>query len=353
MILINRKAVVAYAVIACAAALPAQQGLATAEMAQTPEMKLRSMIMVPEKKHSDADFAYNMLQAMFDKAKATNPSLTPRAFVLAFHDKAVAGNVDAGYYYGAARMAGFGIGYGPDKEVEGYIGAAAKAGKLEAIRDYAVLTFKGAGVKEDAAAAYQLAKKAADGGLASGMTLAAEFLQAGVGVKEDAIEAALLFKKGAEAGDMIGAYNMGELLSQANPTTAMRYFMADAASGDDRGMLAYGMAQVRGKGTTQNEEEGVRLVQAAAQKGNPTAQRLIAIFYTNGSHGVKQDDTAGRLYMEAAATNDDSEAQIEFGLMNLDGDMGVPRNHDVGMEWMMKAAKQKNPRALEEMKKRM
>ncbi|CAN5453402.1 hypothetical protein BH09GEM1_BH09GEM1_43450 [soil metagenome] len=352
MILINRKAVVAYTVIACAAALPAQQVIATAEMAQTPEMKLRSMIMVPERKHSDNDFSWNMLQAMYDKAKATTPSLTPRAFVLAYHDKAVAGNVDAGYYYGAARMSGFGIGLGPDKEIDGYIGAAAKTGKLEALRDYAVITYI-KGTKGSDTAAYQLAKKAADAGLPSGMVLAAEFLQAGVGTREDAVEAALLFKKGADAGDMIGAFNMGELLSQTNPATAMQYFMAVAASGDDRGMLAYGMAQVRGKGTAQNEAEGVQLVQAAAQKGNPTAQYLTAVFYSNGSHGVKQDDTAGRLYMEAAATNGDSDAQIEFGLMNLDGDMGVPKNHDVGMEWMMKAAKQKNPRALEEMKKRM
>lgn len=348
-----RMAVVASALLACASTLPAQQVIATAEMAQTPDMQLRSMIMVPEKKHSDADFAWNMLQAMFDKAKATSPSLAPRAFVLALHDKAVAGNVDAGYYYGAARMAGFGIGFGPDKEIEGYIGAAAKAGKLEAIRDYAVLTFKGAGVKEDPTAAYLLAKKAADGGLPSGMTLAAEFLQAGVGVKADEVDAALLFQKAADAGDVIGAVNFGEMLNATDPAKAVPYFMRAAAAGDDRAMLAYGMAQVRGKGTAQNEAEGVKLVQAAAQKGNTTAQYLMAVFNTNGSHGVTQSDRMGRLYMEAAATNGDSDAQVEFGIMNLDGDMGVPKNHDAGMQWMMKAAKQNNPRAAEEMKKRM
>jgi TPR repeat protein len=185
------------------------------------------------------------------------------------------------------------------------------------------------------------------------MSLAAEFLQAGVGVKESDVDAALLFKKAADAGDIIAANNMGEILSETNPAGAMQYFMRVAASGDDRGMLAYGMGQIRGNGTAKNEAEGVQLVQAAAQAGNPTAQRLMGIFYTNGSHGVKQDDTAGRLYMEAAATNGDSDAQIDFGIMNLDGDMGIPKNHDVGMQWITKAAKQQNPRALEEMKKRM
>ena len=353
MILINRNAVVAYAFLLCTSVLSAQQAMATAVMAETPETKLRSIIVVPEKKHSDTDYAYNMLNAMYEKAKATNPSLTPRAFTLAFHDKAVAGNVDAGYYYGAARLTGFGIGYGPDKEVAGYIGAAAKAGKLEAIRDYSVLTFKGVGVTEDPKAAYQLAKKAADGGLPSGMALAAEFVQAGVGVEQSVVDAALLYKQAAVAGDVIAAYNMGLLLAESDTVPSVSYYRQAAAAGDDRGLLRYGMAQVYGRGVAKDEAEGVKLVQAAAALGNPTAQRLMGIFYINGTHGVTEDETAGRLYMESAAINGDSDAQVEFGIMNLDGDNGLPKNHDVGMEWMMKAAKQKNRRAAEELRKRM
>ena len=355
MILINRNAVVAYALIFCAAVLPAQQqaSVAAVTLAPLPDAKLRSMIIVPEKKHSDADYAQNMLQAMFDKAKAKTPSLTPRAFVIAFHDKAVAGDVDAGYYYGAARMAAFGIGQGPDKELEGYIGAAAKAGKLEAIRDYAVLTFLGVGVKADPAEAYLLAKKAADGGLRSGVSLAAEFLQAGVGVKQSLLDAALLFKKAAVAGDPIAAYNMGQILSETDTVPSMKYFRDAATAGDDRGLLEYGMGLVYGTGVAKDEAEGVKLVQGAALLGNPTAQRLMGVFYINGSHGVKQDDTAGRLYTESAAINGNSEAQIDFGLWNMDGELGLTKDHDVGFQWVMKAAKQKNPRAAEELRKRM
>ena len=356
MILINRNAVVAYALIASAVTLPAQQQVqvpAAITLAALPDAKLRSMIIVPEKKHSDADYATNMLQAMYDKAKAKSPSLTTRAFVLAFHDKAVAGDVDAGYYYGAARMAAFGIGQGPDKEIEGYIGAAAKAGKLEAIRDYAVLTFLGVGVKDDPAAAYALAKKAADGGLPSGMSLAAEFLQAGAGVTQSLLDAALLFKKAAVAGDPIAAYNMGEILSETDTVVSMKYMRDAATAGDDRGLLEYGMGLVYGRGVAKDEAEGMKLVQMAAQIGNPRAQRLMGLIYLNGSHGVKQDDTAGRLYMEAAAINGNSEAQIDFGLWNMDGDLGLTKDHDVGFQWVMKAAKQKNPRAAEELRKRM
>lgn len=170
--------------LSMAGSLHAQQVIATAEMAETQESKLRTLLIVPEKSHSDDDFAYNMLQAMFDKAKAANPKLTPRAFTIALHDKALAGSdADASYYYGAARMSAFGIAEGAEKEIEGFIRPAFKAGKLEALRDYAILTNRGAGVKKDSAAAYLLAKRAADGGLPSGMSLQAEFVQAGVGVK--------------------------------------------------------------------------------------------------------------------------------------------------------------------------
>lgn len=112
------------------------------------------------------------------------------------------------------------------------------------------------------------------------------------------------------------------------------------------------MGLVRGMGAPKNEKDGVDMVQAAAAKGNSDAQELMGTWYLNGTHGLEKNALAGRLYMESAAINGDSDAQIEFGLMNLDGDFGLKEDHEVGMQWMMKAAKQQNPRALEELRKR-
>ena len=331
-----------------------QQVIATAEMAETPEMKLRALLVVPGKEHSDNDYARNMLQAMFDKAKAANPKLTPRAFTVALHDKALAGNdADASYYYGAARFTGFGIAEGADKEVEGFIRPAFAAGKLEAVRDYAILTYRGAGVKKDTAAAYLLAKRAADGGLPSGMSLQAEFMEAGIGVKASMLDAVLLFQKAAQAGDVPAAYNLGMALNDEKPDAAMSWFKAAAGAGDDRAMFAYGMNELRGIGVPQNEKEGVDFVQSAAAAGNPDAQAMMGVFYVNGTHGVEKNTLVGRLYLESAAINGDSDAQIDFGLMNMDGLFGLKEDHDVGMSWMLKAAKQQNPRALQELRKRM
>ena len=337
----------------CGRNVHAQQVRATAEMAQTPEMQLRASILVPERRHTDYDYAWNMLEGMYLKEKAAKPALTRKEFALALHDKAVAGDVNAGYYYGAARMTAFGVAGGPDREVEGFIGTAMKAAKPEAIRDYAILTFIGVGMKADRAAAFALAKKAADMGLPSGMSLEAEFLQAGVVGKENLIDALDLFKKAAAAGDVVAMNNVGEILAETDPAQAMTYFRRAAAGGDDRASLAYGMGLVRGNGVAKDEKAGVELVAASATLGNPDAQRLMGVFNLNGSHGVAENETLGRLYMEAAAINGDSDAQIELGIMHLDGLDGVAKNHDVGMEWMMKASKQGNPRALEEMKKRM
>ena len=84
--------------------------------------------------------------------------------------------------------------------------------------------------------------------------------------------------------------------------------------------------------------------------GNANAQRNLGIFYINGEYGLSKSPLAGRLYMESAAINGNSEAQIDFGLMNIQGLNGLAKNRDVGMEWLKKAAKQKNMRALQEMR---
>lgn len=94
-----------------------QQLIIQAERAPLPgesEAKMRALLVVPKRQHSDSDFAYNMLQAMYDKALKANATLTKRAFILPYHDKTVAGDAEAGYYYGAARLSGFGVSTGPD-----------------------------------------------------------------------------------------------------------------------------------------------------------------------------------------------------------------------------------------------
>ena len=334
--------------------------VATAEMATlSTGATLREKIVKPTPVHQDSDFTKNMLEGMYEKAKAVSPNLAKRDFVLAFHDKAVTGDVEAGYIYGAARMIGWGIAVGPQKEVESYIGAGAKAGKPEALRDYALIELFGIGVPESNESAFAYAKKSADAGLPSGQALAAEFLQSGVGTKKDLAAAITLYRKAADAGDLIACYTYGLLLlsplggNVPDAAKSINYFQKAAAGSDDRALDQLGLMLIFGDGLKTDEELGYKYLEYAAVMGEPDAQRRIGISYLNGSHGHPQSDEAGALYLESAATNGDSEAQIEWGLINLDGGRGIAQNHDEGIKWISKAAKQGNPRAAAEMRKRL
>jgi len=338
--------VVSYAQITAEQApLPQTKHLTVqAEMASAPgeaEARMRPLLIVPRRLHGDNDFAYYMLRAMYEKAKATNSTLTQRDFVLAYHDKAVAGDAGAGYYYGAARLTGFGIAAGPDKEVEGYLAGGVKLGKLEAFRDNAVVYSQNDPV--DLVKAYASVKKAADGGLPSGKAFMAEFVRSGVGgAEKSALDALVLFKDAADAGDVVGAYNTAMMLGQEekrNDAAVVHYLQIAAAGGDDRALCFVGLDMLRGRGIAKDEKAATDYLTAAAAQGNRMAQQTLGVMYLEGSHGLKQNDIAGRLYTESAAINGDDDAQIDFGVMLLDGSRGVKKDHDAGMKWMMKAAK--------------
>lgn len=315
-----------------------------AEMAPVPgeaEARMRPLLVVAEREHSDNDFAWYMLNAMYAKAKATKTALTKRDFILVFHDKAVNGDAEAGYYYGAARLSGFGVSTGPNKEVEGYLAQGVKLGKLEAFRDYA--TVYSQGEPPDLAKAYASVKRAADGGLPSGKAFLAEFVQAGAGgAKKSDLDALLLFQEAADAGDVVGAFNTALMLGREEKrkdSAVVHYFQIAAAGGDDRALCYLGMDLIRGRGIAKDEKTGTDYLTAAAAQGNTLAQQTLGVYYLNGSHGLTQNDIAGRLYTESAAINGDDDAQIDYAVMLMDGTRGAKQDHDTGMAYMMKAAK--------------
>ncbi len=242
----------------------------------------RTRIVVPARVHNNADFAYNMLAALYAKAKAADAPLTMKQWVLAIHDRAVAGDVEAGYLYGAARMSKFGIGLGPDKEVEGYIGALMKKGRPEAERDYAVLYLSGKGVAESPTKAFALAKKAADTGLPSALTLLGQFYNAGIGTPRDVNAAYAAWKKAADAGDAIAQYNYGigvamgdEILK--DESAGLSYLKKSADAGEDRAMFNYGVALSEGMGgLTADPKAGAEYIERSRtprSRGRPERHR--------------------------------------------------------------------------------
>jgi TPR repeat protein len=303
-------------------------------------LKLRS--------HSRGDGAYTMLSALYNQQKASNPALTEHAYVLALHDKAAAGSKEDGYLFGAARLCGFGIRSGPDKEVAGFIGAMLASMKPEVLRDYGVLLIHGKGVPQDEKKGFNLIKQAADAGLASAQALEGELLFFGVGAEKDQSAGIALWQKAAEAGDDWGGYNFAHASKKEHPEISMKYFKRGAEAGDDRSMFYYGWFLEEGMGGIEPDlETGTAWIERAATAGNPRAQGMMGAKYAEG-RGVPEDATVACFYWEIAARHGDAAAQLNLGLRLINGD-GVGENRSAGIDWLKKAAAQGSTEATEQL----
>ena len=322
---------------------------ASEQIAQDRERLLNTPVRI----HNPSEYAYNMLNVLYEKARGSDASLTRRAFVLAFVAKAKAGDIDAGYYAAAARMAKFGLGGGPDAELESGIGAAMRKGKPEAERDYAVLLRNGIGVAKDADKALALAKKAAASGLPSAYALMGEFYSTGIGTAADPAAATAAWKNAAEGGDIPGTFRFGEAATGAygmkeDAPLGIAQMKKAADAGDDRAQYFLGMSTEIGMyGLAKDLKAGTALVEKAADAGNPTAQNIMGLKYSRGA-GVSKDPEYANMYFEAAAKSGNARAQVNYGGRMIDGE-GMNANREEGIAWLKKAAAQKNADAIEQL----
>lgn len=347
----------------------AEQITAPAEMAPVPKTaplgSVRGMsealaedreriLNAPIRIHNNTDYAFNMLTALYLKAKSVNASLTKRAFVLALRDKGAAGDVEAGYQYGAARLSKFGAGSGADQEIEGNIAPAMKAGKAEAERDYAVLHRYGMGAEKNPEKALALAKKSAAAGLASASALIGDFYRDGVGAKTDPVAAVTAWKKAADAGDIVGMLRYGEAATggygmDEDGPGGVAYLKKAADAGEDRALFQYGFMREMGMyGLTKDMKIGTEYIEKAAQAGNLDAQNIMGAKYARGA-GVTQDDAYANMYYEAAALNGSAKAQMNFGLRMING-KGMNEDRANGIEWVKKSATQNYQAAIDALK---
>lgn len=347
----------------------AEQITATAEMAPVPKTatlgSVRGMseaiaedreriLNAPVRVHTNTDYAFNMLTALFDKSKLTNTKLTKRAFVLALRDKGAAGDVDAGYLYGAARLSKFGAGSGADKEIEGNIAPAMKAGKPEAERDYAVLYRYGVGAEKNPEKALALAKKSAAAGLASASALLGDFYMDGVGTNADPVAAVAAWKKAADGGDVVGLLRYGEAatagygMAEDGPGGVAALKKA-ADLGEDRALFQYGFMREMGMyGLAKDMKIGTEYIEKAAHAGNADAQNIMGAKYSRGA-GVAEDAVYANMYYEAAAINGNAKAQMNLGLRMING-KGMKENRADGIEWVKKSAAQNYQAAIDALK---
>ena len=87
-----------------------------------------------------------------------------------------------------------------------------------------------------------------------------------------------------------------------------------------------------------NKNEGIRLMEAAAEAGNVNAQMKLASFYLTGEY-IDRDPSKARALFEKAAAAGNSDAMEVLSAIYYRGD-GVPKNESKAREFLEKAAAQ-------------
>ena len=125
---------------------------------------------------------------------------------------------------------------------------------------------------------------------------------------------------------------------------AIAAYRKSADKGSTSAMVELGTLLATGSGITKDEEQARKLLERAAQGGNPRGIANLAAL--SGSSGVPSDPVKTRAMLSKAAETSSAEAQFQLGLMLANG-VGGTKDDVAARAAFEKAAAQNHPGALE------
>jgi TPR repeat protein len=126
---------------------------------------------------------------------------------------------------------------------------------------------------------------------------------------------------------------------------AMAAWRKAADKGSTSAMVELGVLYGTGSGVARDEAQARKLLERAAEAGNPRGVTNLAAL---GGGGVASSDPARARQLLAKAAETNAEAQYQLGLMMEDG-TGGPKDDAAARALFEKAAAQNHPGALERM----
>ena len=132
------------------------------------------------------------------------------------------------------------------------------------------------------------------------------------------------FEAGAKAyttGDFTGAYNA---------------WIPAATAGDPAAQFGLSMLYSQGKGVAADNQEALRWLRMAAERGHVDAQFTLGLYYNQGI-GVPVNPEEAVKWYQAAASQEDSSAQLALALMHAHG-AGIDQNLSQAIQWFRRAA---------------
>lgn len=172
------------------------------------------------------------------------------------------------------------------------------------------------------------------------------------GVLVDAMDynrAFLYFSRAAEQGHLLGETRRAILMirglgctkdeEKGNSIVRERFneLLQLAEKGDPVAQVSAGLIYGEGYGGIPvTPSQAIAWYRKAAESGEPTAQRNLALNYLDGT-GLPKDEKMAAEWMSKAAESGKINAQYDLGLMYLNGE-GVPKDKEKGQMWLQRAA---------------
>src|SRR5215469_13378441 len=151
------------------------------------------------------------------------------------------------------------------------------------------------------------------------------------------VATAIKFCKTAAASSRRAMYELGRAYAANRQTAeALAAWRKAADKGSTAAMVDLGVAYATGAGVAQDSAEARKLLERAAQGGNPRGVTNLAAL---GGGGAPADPVQARALLAKAAEANSAEAQYQLGLMTADG-VGGPKDDIAARALFEKAAAQ-------------
>ena len=165
-------------------------------------------------------------------------------------------------------------------------------------------------------------------------------------------------KDAAKAGNSHAQFLVGLMMfssEEKNKNEGIRLMETAAEAGDVDVQMMLAYLYLTGEDIDRDPAKARALFEKAAAAGNPKAQFLLGKLYYKGEGGVAEDEEKARELWEKAAAAGDDYAQTWLGILYYEGEGGVAEDKEKARELWEKAAASGNEGAkeiLEELFKR-
>ncbi len=166
-------------------------------------------------------------------------------------------------------------------------------------------------------------------------------------IAQSDIATAIKFCKTASASSRRAMYSLGRAYAAGGQgKDAVASYRRAADKGSTAAMVELGVMYASGSGLPKDEAQARKLLERAAQAGNPRAvANLMALGGGSGSAATPSDPAQARAMLQTAADRNSAEAQYQLGLMNEQG-LGGPKDEAAARAMYERAAAQNHAEAM-------